>query len=123
MKCFITYTITVLIALLNHMQTALGNTETTSENIFHSSETSQFNKKERYEWDDEFHNFKNEKKQEKDTYRDPFWIDTLSDSDNIEILEVNPKYMKTEEEEETGDDESFYTANSESEEGSVNEEF
>ena len=40
MKCFITYTITVLIALLNNMQSALGSTETTGDNIFHSSETS-----------------------------------------------------------------------------------
>ena len=40
MKSFITYTITVLIALLNNMQSALGSTETTGDNIFHSSETS-----------------------------------------------------------------------------------
>ena len=123
MKCFITYTITVLIALLNNMQSALGSTETTGDNIFHSSETSQFNKKERYEWDDDFNNFKNQKKQERDTYRDPFWMETLSDSDNIEILEVNPKYVSAEEEQTEDDDESYYTANSESGEGSVNEEF
>ena len=48
-----------------------------------------------HEWDDDF-NFKKEKQQENnDTYRDPLWIDFFSDGDNIEILEVNTKYMKT----------------------------
>ena len=50
-------------------------------------------------------------------------METLSDSDNIEILEVNPKYVSAEEEQTEDDDESYYTANSESGEGSVNEEF
>ena len=120
--CCITYIITALLALLNNMQGALGNTDSNGDNIFHTSETSQFNKKDRYEWDDDFNNFKNEKQQEKeDTYRDPLWIDYDSDDDNIEILEVNTKYMKAEDEE--TDNESYYTAHSESEEGSVAEEF
>ena len=49
-------------------------------------------------------------------------MDTLSETDNIEILEVNPRFVSTEDEQ-TEDDESYYTANSDSEEGSVNEEF
>ena len=121
--CCITYIITALITLLNNMQVALGNTESNSDNIFHTSEPSYTNKKDRYEWDDDF-NFNKEKQQENnDTYRDPLWIDFFSDGDNIEILEVNTKYMKTEAEDEQSDDESYYTAHSESEEGSVNDEF
>ena len=119
--CSITYIITALLALLNNMQGALGHTETNGDNIFHTSENSQFNKKERYEWDDDFNNFKNEKQQDRDSYENPLWIDYSSDDDNIEILEVNTKFMRTEEED--SDDESYYTANSDSEEGSVNEEF
>ena len=103
--CCITYIITALLALLNNMQGALGNTESNSDNIFHTSKSSFTNKKDRYEWDDDFNNFKKEKQQENnDTYRDPLWIDLFSEDENIEILEVNSKYMKIEAETEAEDE-------------------
>ena len=112
----ITFVLSAIFAIINTMQGASGQPETTKDDMFRTSESTFFDRKEQYDWEDDFYeSFKNKNQDSKrKTGDNNLWIDWSTNEDGfVEILETE-ETENFEDADMSADesDVSFYTAKS-----------
>ena len=121
----LTFVFTALLAIIEIMQGATGQEDSTFDDLYKNAESSFFDQQDRFDWEDDFYqSFKGKQETNRNEDQPHLWIDWSTVEDEFVETIADKENIQAEEDDDivaNESDVSFYTAKSRNEESQASE--